>query len=462
MKRHLKLVILLLVLGALVSAYFIYTASIKDSDNDGNEPTENTLINVLTMYSGEISSIKYTFEEKEVSLIKKENSWKWADDVDFPLNSVYPESMASALSDITALRLISEDSTKYVEYGLDNPSLEVSFDTVDGNKYVYTVGNRNTVTGGYYFKLNNSDKVYLSASGTTSVSPFAYGVYDMIQTEDFPAIKYENIKKLEYTSQNKKQTVTKDKGNAGFFADIYSYFLVDEKGNTLAADGKNVAELLVAIADLEFDKCESYKPDSALLEKLGLGDDRRIDFVVTYDEKYVDNTSSSNINVSNEKVYSFSLGFFEDEETKAKVYCVREKDSLIVYTVSDSAGEKLFAALNAELDSKYVCPVPSETVETFTLEKQGNVVASYSSEDLISDGKKMDLYNKVISLIFDGKSERTKGELFLKAMFKIGENTLELKVYEYDDNHYIADFDKFENMLVSAEKINAIVNAVAG
>ena len=46
-------------------------------------------------------------------------------------------------------------------------------------------------------------------------------------------------------------------------------------------------------------------------------------------------------------------------------------------------------------------------------------------------------------------------------MFKIGENALELKVYKYDDNHYIADFDKFENMLVSAEKINAIVNAVA-
>lgn len=456
MKRHLKLIILILVLIALVSAYFIYTASVKD-DTDEGEATENTVINVLTMYSGEISSIKYNHKEKEVSLIKKDNTWKWADDADFPINSVYPTSMASMLADITATRLISEDSSNYGEYGLDKPYLEVEFETIDGNKHVYTVGNRNNVTGGYYFKVNGSDKVYLSLPSLSL--PFELSVYDMMQTEDFPTIKYENIKKVECSSQGKKQTVTKDKGNADFFADIYSYFLVDENGNTVAADGKNVAELLVAIADLKFDKCETYKPDDAMLERLGFGDDKRIDLTVTYDEKYEDNTGSANINVSSEKVYLFSLGVYEDETTKNKVYCIKEKDSLVVYNPASAAGEKIFGMLNAELQSKYVCPVPSEKVDTFTLDMSGKTY-SKTADEIKSDSTAAVIYNKVISLVSDGKAEKAKGELCLKAEFKIGENTLELRVYKYDDSHYVASFDKFDNMLVSSEKINAIIELI--
>lgn len=456
MKRHLKLIILILVLAALVSAYFIYMASVKD-DTDEGESAENTVINVLTMYSGEISSIKYNYKEKEVSLIKTDNTWKWADDADFPINSVYPTSMASMLADITAIRLISEDSSNYGEYGLDKPYLKVEFETIDGNKHVYTVGDRNNVTGGYYFKVSSSDRVYLSLPSLSL--PFELSVYDMMQTEDFPTIKYENIKKLEYASQNKKQTVTKDKGNADFFADIYSYFLVDEKGNTIAADGKNVAELLVAVADLKYDKCEAYKPDAATLEKLGLGDGNRIDFTVTYDETYVDNTGSSNINVSSEKVYSFSLGVYEDETTKNKVYCIKEKDSLVVYELATDAGEKLYDALDAELQSKYVCPVPSEKVDTFTLDMSGKTY-SKTADELKNDSTAAVIYNKVISLVSEGKAEKAKGELCLKAGFMIGDNTLELIVYKYDDSRYVASFDKFDNMLVSAESINAIIELI--
>ncbi len=453
-KRHLKLIILVAVLLAIVCAYFIYSASLKNEETDEGENTENTVISVLSMYSGEISSIKYNYKEKEVSLVKKDNTWKWADDVDFPMNSVYPDSMASALSDITALRLISEDSSKYGEYGLDTPSLEVSFETIDGEKYVYAVGDRNVVTGGYYFKLNNSDKVYLSASELSL--PFNYSIYDMMQTDDFPTIKYENIKKVEFTSQGKKQIVTTDRGNADFFADIYSYFLVDDRGSTVAADGKSVAELLVAIADLKFEKCESYKPDSTMLEKLGFGDNKRTDFIITYDEKYEDNTGSANINVSTEKTYSFSLGFYEDEEAKTKVYCIREKDSLVVYNLETTAGEKLFGMLDAELQSKYVCPVPTEKIETFTLESQGKTY-SKTADELKNDSADSELYNKVISLVSESKADKAIGELYLMATFKIGENTLELKVYKYDDSHYVASFDKFDNMLVSAESINAII-----
>ncbi len=457
MKRHLKLIILAAVLLALVLAYFIYSASLKNKEADEGENTENTVINVLSMYSGEISSIKYLYNEKEITLVKKDNAWKWADDVDFPMNSVYPDSMASALSDITALRVISEDGSKHGEYGLDKPSLEVSFETVDGERYVYSVGDKNVVTGGYYFKLNNSDKVYLSASDLSL--PFNYSVYDMMQTDDFPTIKYENIKKVEYVSQGKKQIVTTDKGNADFFAGIYSYFLVDEKGNTVAADGKSVAELLVAIADLKYEKCESYKPDTSTLEKLGFGDDRRIDFTVTYDEKYEDNTGSANINVSSEKTYSFSFGVYENEETKNKVYCIREKDSLVVYNLSNDVGEKLSRLLNSELESKYVCPVPSEKVDTFTLEVSGKTY-SKSADELKNDSTAAGLYNKVISLVSDGKAEKAIGELYLKASFKIGESTLELKVYKYDDSYYVASFDKFDNMLVSSESINAIIDTI--
>ena len=456
MKRHLKLIILILVLAALVSAYFIYMASVKD-DTDEGESAENTVINVLTMYSGEISSIKYNYKEKEVSLIKQDNIWKWADDADFPINSVYPTSMASMLADITATRLISEDSSNNGEYGLDKPSLEVEFETVDGNKYVYTVGDRNNVTGGYYFKVSSSDRVYLSLPSLSL--PFELTVYDMMQTEDFPTIKYENIKKLEYASQNEKQTVTKDKGNADFFAAIYSYFLVDEKGDTIAADGKNVAELLVAVADLKYDKCEAYKPDAATLEKLGLGDGNRIDFTVTYDETYVDNTGSSNINVSSEKVYSFSLGVYEDEENKNKVYCIREKDSNVVYNIDSAVGEKLCGMLEAEMESKYVCPVPVEKISTFSVETQGKTY-SKTTDELKNDSTASDLYNKVISLVSEGKADKAKGELYLKATFVVGETTLELVVNKYDDSHYVASFDKFDNMLIAAEKINAIIELI--
>ena len=66
----------------------------------------------------------------------------------------------------------------------------------------------------------------------------------------------------------------------------------------------------------------------------------------------------------------------------------------------------------------------------------------------------------MISLVSDGKAEKAIGELYLKASFKIGESTLELKVYKYDDSYYVASFDKFDNMLVSSESINAIIDTI--
>ncbi len=453
MKRYGKLVILLLVLVALILAYFIYNSYMKKSETD-DVTAEETVLSVLNLSSSKISSIKYLFDEKEVLLVKKEDGWKWADDEEFPIDTSYPETMANALSNITALRLITESSDKFGEYGLDDPCFEVAFETVDGNQYTYTIGDYNSVTDGYYFKLDNSDKVYLSDA--TIKTPFEYAILDMVEKEEFPVIQYESITSLEYTSQGKKHTVTTDSNGADFYTDPYMYFLIDENGEVAPADGRLAAELLISTADVTFSDCIVYKPDQETLEMYGLSDEKRSVFDIIYTETIKNDTSGSNVTVSTEKSYSFSVGCYVNEITGKNAYCAMTEGSDVIYSISENTGEALFNSIKADLASKYVCPVLSENIISFSVEYQQKRYYS-SAADFEKNEEVSDLFTKITALVSEGIGDKPKGELYLKAIFHTGEKEIELNIYKYDDEYYIATFDKWDNMLVSAEKINAVI-----
>ena len=456
MKKTWKLISLLVILGLLVGGYAVYN-SYLNKQNEESEPQKDTSVELLKIDSESVVSIEYMFEEESVSLTKTDDVWGLKSDADFPVKQSIVKTMTNGLSNIVATREIAQTTEKEADFGLDTPSFVISFSTKSGQSYDYSLGDYNSVAEGYYAKISGQERIYLVAN--TALDSFSYGVMDMIETETLPTVDAENITSVEVKGGQKFLFVTTDDEGATFYSKPYTYFTKNTKGETIAVDAVAGAEFMSAVAGLSFNGVEVFKPDAEKYANCGLSQDKRFELVVNYKEKVEQEDSDASVDVFADKSYSVYIGKNTDDKGNESFYAIL-KDSNILYKLK--GGEELYKSLDADFESKLVCPISKDDALSVKVEiKPTSSVYSYSLVDIEKDTKLTEIYNKINSVVFSEKLENAKkGKHILAIEFEVDEKTLVLNVYKYNENNYIASFDTVGNMLVSIEQVDNIIKSL--
>ena len=452
MKKGITLIVLLLVLAALVVGYVVYGNYVANQPTDEEETETDTTIEILTLDENSIVSIEYTYENELVCLVKSEDEWQWADDADFPLDQTFPEEMVSALAKLTAKREIADTLDNESDFGLDMPMMVINFKTEGGQEYAYTIGNFNSVAEGYYAKISNKSKIYLTSSHEGM--EFEYFLLDMAEAGTLPNITAESIVDVEVKGEDANRTVTTDSAGAEFYSEPYAYFTLDSNGKKIAVDGVAGAEFIGSVADLVVGSAIDFKPDTEKLSAYGLSEDKRIKLDVIYQKEVKSDTDDSSLSVMTNESYSVYIGKTTDGDGN-KYYATFE-DSYLIYDVE--GGDKLFEKLSADFNSYLVCPLTTEEAVSFKLEvAESGAVYFYNTADIEEKTDVLGFLDKLAALTYEKIGNGEKGELVFKATFDLGDEEYLLNVYKYDETHYIASFDVFENLLIPVSQIDSLI-----
>lgn len=311
----------MIVLAVLLAALVIGT-SVLSSANDRKAAEEaaelaaqNASILLAEYDASTTASISYSRNDEEFLTFRVKNGqWVYEADEHFPLNQTIVGSMASALSSMAAQRTVEDADPE--AFGLNNPAYVITVEYNDGTSHVYTIGNYNSFTGGYYFTMDGA--CYMIASGL--IPYFDYSLNDLLALDTVPVSDWQDIG---YVSS---VTVTRDGASCE---------ITDETGMT---------EALGKLGALSLTICEDYYADES--EKAAYGMDGSDGVTVKY-KKAVTATDANGNSSTNylETSYTFVIGE-NNIGGPAK--------SSIVYHLSEDAVTELLA---------YAEYVPAETEE---------------------------------------------------------------------------------------------------
>ncbi len=146
--------------GCLLLAVGGYALAVKIATNAEEAESAET-VNFVSVASDEVTKLTWSYDDKEYVLEKDDDgNWIWMDNKDFALEQDTVNDMASAISNITASRKLT-DVTDYAQYGLDEPDSIISFETADGETVEILTGDLNEVSGEYYARRADDYSVYL-------------------------------------------------------------------------------------------------------------------------------------------------------------------------------------------------------------------------------------------------------------------------------------------------------------
>lgn len=202
MKLYRNAIILVVVLGLLVGAYFVMKNQ-KASDGDAANSTESKSMTVMEVKSEDIKSIEFNNESGDFTLTKKSDTeWTIEPASEFPVNGTECGSLAAGIATVTADKLIEENATDLAKYGLDKPAT-MKVVLADGSSKEIEIGAQNDTGDGIYIKNKGESKVYLinsySAEQLKSTrSSFAVKTILSVEAAKIKNFSYEKNGELQY------------------------------------------------------------------------------------------------------------------------------------------------------------------------------------------------------------------------------------------------------------------------
>lgn len=192
MKKNKTLLILLGVLIILLAAYFALKAWNRQQ---AEKDEESDAVVVTQIDPAEIKAISYDMGDGERAFEKRDGTWIYTPDADFPLDQSVPETIAEDMGQLKADRELV-DGDELADYGLEEPDYTVTLTEADGTVTEIKFGN--TVDDYYYVSLDDSGTVYTVPS--SAADNLSQSLNDMAQFDDCPSIGSGNLKKVVITS----------------------------------------------------------------------------------------------------------------------------------------------------------------------------------------------------------------------------------------------------------------------
>ena len=250
-KKGKGLLFAVLILIVLLVLYFVIDLQQKKAEQEAEtEETEESSLPV-SVTEDEISKVTVKNGEVTMIYVKKDDTWTYEEDPDFPLDESAVKTKMDCLTSLTVDRVL-ESPEDLSEYGLDQPNQEVTVLKTDGTTFTLYIGNQNSSNNDFYVKVDDGADVYTMPS--SSVGVFDMQPYDVAKADIFPALEATNIRDIK---------VEKDGHTVEFASDETgsSWTVKDEDGKEESAGTTATGELTTAVSGLAYKDFVDYKGD---------------------------------------------------------------------------------------------------------------------------------------------------------------------------------------------------------
>jgi hypothetical protein len=182
--KMIKLIALVLVLIAVIGAYFVVEKMNKEKQEKElikSTSEESKAIAIPSVDTDKVASFSYSFDGVEYQFKKENDTWYCSNDESQLLDQDKLNQLVANFKNVTVSRVVEDSATDLSQYGFDNPTNTINVVDTDGNTTTYQIGNKNDVADGYYIKMGDSNEVYLISSFPDE---FSKTLNDLIKTED--------------------------------------------------------------------------------------------------------------------------------------------------------------------------------------------------------------------------------------------------------------------------------------
>lgn len=159
----------MIIIGLLVFAAILFLGSLLISKKKEDKiKEESKTISLMKVDSSLVDKIEIKNSNGDVVFGKDGEQWVAEDDIEFPVNQEMVNEMITYLTDITAVRSVSEGKENAAEYGLENPCATGILTLSDGTSVKVFLGDTLPDSNGDYGMVENVDGIYVFEAGELS------------------------------------------------------------------------------------------------------------------------------------------------------------------------------------------------------------------------------------------------------------------------------------------------------
>ena len=477
MSRGGRLLALLAVLAVLCGGYFVVTnMTQKEAVIETGGSFE-----VAGLTPDEITSMAWQNGDETIRLVRADGVWSLDGEANFPLKQDVADELASDIAALEATHTVTGGADA-ADYGLDEPAFTVTVENDSGDTLVYQMGAKNDVTGEYYLRFSENDAIYTIASSLAAT--FDYNRASLLDAPVIPSLDGATRLVIAGTDADVDQAYYAD-STGMTYTDAYHWFNVTADNVVKPSDADSVQALLTKISNVALTDCCDYNATEESLAGYGLSPAR-----LTVEVEYVPDGAESETEYERFALY---IGA-QDEETG--LYYAALPDSPLVFRVSADTAEALLSARNDDLRADDVLlmnwdgvtgieftldgathtllreenaaePSATRTVETTETGGVAETAAAEPRRVWLLDGVEVSedavaqLEKSLDALTSAGVAEPSEGgaEVLRMAILRDGESfdRVELSFSAYDAQNYLYELMGEKRLLVSADKVDAIV-----
>ena len=306
MKRTIFLILSLMLVLALIGC------GGEKADDAPAETDNNMLANSAQMPVADASYLEYDNSQVTCRFRKEEETWKWVDNEEFPLDAAYIEEILAALEVLDSTLTAVEPAVDPADCGLDEPDRYMTV-TVGEETTTLRFGDQKA-SGEWYMSVDGSSDVYLAADDFVRLMDRR--IYDMAVLPTLPELTDDNLTVITVRSSENNKYARLTKTDEGWISE-----------NRLAPEKAEAVE--TALAEFSFDSCFNFDPSPDAAPLCGLDVPSAVISVA-----YI-NT------VGTETTMTLSLGTLRLDG----FYYVTHNDDTTVYLVSEDNLAPLLALL---------------------------------------------------------------------------------------------------------------------
>lgn len=161
--RKKQWIILVIALAAIVAASAGLKGYQKKQDQKAAQQEEDEKVYALQFTSDDVTGISYEYSGETLEFTKTDDTWSCNADPTVQIDADKMKTMLSSLGSMTADSTV-ENPEDVSEYGIDQPTQQVTLNFSDGSEKTLTFGTENEIVGGTYVQVSGDDNVYLVGS----------------------------------------------------------------------------------------------------------------------------------------------------------------------------------------------------------------------------------------------------------------------------------------------------------
>lgn len=161
--RKKQWIILVIALVAIVAASAGLKGYQKKQDQKAAQQEEDKKVYALQFASDDVTGISYEYSGETLEFTKTDDTWSCSTDPTAQIDADKMKTMLSSLGSMTADSTV-ERPEDVSEYGIDQPTQQVTLNFSDGSEKTLIFGMENEIVGGIYVQVSGDDNVYLVGS----------------------------------------------------------------------------------------------------------------------------------------------------------------------------------------------------------------------------------------------------------------------------------------------------------